>query len=497
MKNNNLINISYLNLAAQSPSLELNLSVSEEIYNKSKNSKHILYMCDSALDSCSVNLLKRKSICKVCTHKAKEGFKVFNERNPNSELRKITKSDFTNLKKPELSTELYDEILFGVHSTISTHLRLDNMDMLNKTWKRIKNKMISSSINLFHFFNQELTNYKVENFVIFNGRINCARPLSLVSKLNNVNYTLFDGNINGRIPVIAKNEMFHSINFQKTQSIKSYLKNFKESKKLAEEYMHRKINKIEVDDHAYIKDQITGHIDKEIIQYSKPIITIYVSSDDEYRFLGNDWNEYGIVDQIDCIKEINNSDISKKFALIVKMHPNQKNLHDSIKKRYVDLSKEVKVLFPDNKTDTYSLLMKSELIINFCSTVGIEANYLRKPVVQIGPSRFRELPGANYVSNSKEAISMILNKKYKLMPLRASIIYFTFYMKDVHNLKAYEYIEDGVYKYGGKSLSPDFLLRVSPVLDKIISHIITGNKSIFSNIFLHLNNLIFNTTKVK
>jgi hypothetical protein len=72
MKNNNLINISYLNLAAQSPSLELNLSVSEEIYNKSKNSKHILYMCDSALDSCSVNLLKRKSICKVLRFLTKE-----------------------------------------------------------------------------------------------------------------------------------------------------------------------------------------------------------------------------------------------------------------------------------------------------------------------------------------------------------------------------------------------------------------------------------------
>ena len=497
MKNDNQINISYLNLAVQSPSLELNFSVSEEICNKSKNSKHIIYMCDSALDSCSVNLLKRKSICRICTHKAKKGFKIFNERNPNSELRKITKKDFKNLKKPQLSSEIYNEILYGVHSTISTHLRLDNMDLLNRTWKSIKNKMISSSTNLFHFFNQELTNYKVENFVIFNGRINCARPLSLISKLHNVNYTLFDGNINGRIPVIAKNEMFHSINFQKVQSIKSYLKNFKESKNLAEEYMHRKINKIEVDDHAYIKDQITGHIDLEILEYSKPIITIYVSSDDEYRFLGNDWNEYGIVDQIDCIKEINNSDLSKKYAIIVKMHPNQKHLHNSIKKRYVDLSHEVKVLFPENKTDTYSLLMKSELIINFCSTVGIEANYLRKPVVQIGPSRFRELPGANYVSNSKEAISMILNKKYKLMPIRASIIYFTFYMKDVHKLKAYEYIEDGVYKYGGKSLNISLFLRISAVVDKITSHILTGNKSIYSNIFLHLNNLIFNTTKVK
>ena len=33
------------------------------------------------------------------------------------------------------------------------------------------------------------------------------------------------------------------------------------------------------------------------------------------------------------------------------------------------------------------------------------------------------------------------------MPIRASI-FFTFYMKDIHKLKAYSYIESGVFKYG-------------------------------------------------
>jgi hypothetical protein len=35
------INISFLNLAAQSPSLELNLALSEKIHNKDKNKKHV------------------------------------------------------------------------------------------------------------------------------------------------------------------------------------------------------------------------------------------------------------------------------------------------------------------------------------------------------------------------------------------------------------------------------------------------------------------------
>ena len=81
--------------------------------------------------------------------------------------------------------------------------------------------------------------------------------------------------------------------------------------------MQRKINKIEVDDHAYIKDQISGHIDQNF-RLQKPIVTIYVSSDDEYRFLGNDWNEYGIVDQIECIKKLIIQLYQTNFQLLLK-----------------------------------------------------------------------------------------------------------------------------------------------------------------------------------
>ena len=91
MNNKEQINISYLNLAAQSPSLELNLSISEEIH-KDTGDKHIIYMCNKALESCSANVLNKRSICNICTHKAEKGFKLFKRRNPNSELRK-------NLKK--------------------------------------------------------------------------------------------------------------------------------------------------------------------------------------------------------------------------------------------------------------------------------------------------------------------------------------------------------------------------------------------------------------
>ena len=131
------INISYLNLAAQSPSLELNLSLSEKIHRKDPRNKHIVFMCNRALKSCSVNILHKKSICNLCIYKAKEGFRFFKERNPNSELISITKQNLNDLKNETISSVVKTEILFGVHSTIGSQLRLDDMDLLDSRWKKI------------------------------------------------------------------------------------------------------------------------------------------------------------------------------------------------------------------------------------------------------------------------------------------------------------------------------------------------------------------------
>lgn len=494
MKN---INISYLNLPAQSPSLELNLSLSEKVHRDNMKISHKFYMCDRALSSCSVNLLKKKSICDICTFKAKKGFEIFNKRNPNSELIKISKKDLLKFYQNNLSKEIKDELMLGVHSTIGSQLRLDNMDILNKKWRKIKENMYSSSVSLYNFFDKVLKTNKVNNFIIFNGRLSCARPLVCVSKSNNINYKLFDATNNGQIPMYSTNEMFHSINFEKKNALRTYVKFYKESKSIASEYMRKKLNSIKTNDKVYTKNQIKGHIDNKIRSLKKPIVSIYTSSDDEYRFIGSDWAQYGLVDQIDGIFSLINSDLSKKYDFVVKMHPNQKKMHPSIKKRYAELSKHVNLLLPDNKTDTYSLINFSKLIINFCSTVGAEANYLRKPVVQIGASRFRALPVANYVSSIEDAINLIHNNKIKIMPIRASIVYFCYHGKTQFKLDSYKYIEDGVFKYGGELIKTSFFMRVSAVYDKYIQGRLRGDEVILSKLYLYIPNLIFGTTKVK
>ena len=66
-----------------------------------------------------------------------------------------------------------------------------------------------------------------------------------------------------------------------------------------------------------------------------------------------------------------------EFQLVVDAS-NQKYINKNELEKYKNLQKEMLVLQPDNKTDTYELISISEYVINFCSSVGAEASYLRK-----------------------------------------------------------------------------------------------------------------------
>ena len=66
--------------------------------------------------------------------------------------------------------------MLGVHSTIGSQLRLDDMKLLDDRWKLIKEKMYESSKGLFNYFDTFLQDNNVSNFIIFNGRLSCARP---------------------------------------------------------------------------------------------------------------------------------------------------------------------------------------------------------------------------------------------------------------------------------------------------------------------------------
>ena len=105
------------------------------------------------------------------------------------------------------------------------------------------------------------------------------------------------------------------------------------------------------------------------------------------------------------------------------------------------------------------------------------------------------LPTANFVKSSNEAIQMILNLRFKVMPKRSSIAYFTFNMKANFELETYKYIEDGIYTYANKYITAPFKIRLLAVLSKLYNAFLRGDFEIISKLYLYIPNLIYGRTR--
>ena len=79
---------------------------------------------------------------------------------------------------------------------------------------------------------------------------------------------------------------------------------------------------------------------------------------------------------------------------------------------------------------------------------------------------------ANLVESTDQAIELIYNKQYKVMPIRGSIISFTYEMKSSFELPAYGFLEDGVYTCGNKTCRAPLYLRLLAVPAKLYVHFI-------------------------
>ncbi len=486
----------FLNLAAQSPSLELAFAVSDKIQSDNK-SHHTFYVCKSALKSCSVNIKHEKSICKICVNKAKQGIRLYKKKNTNTSIKFISKKDLETFNGKFINESRLDEVKLGVNSTLASQFRIREINNLELKWKKYFKIMLTTSTNLYHYFKSELEKNKPEAIIVFNGRLSSARPIKIAAESTKSNYFLFDSSNNGKYPVLAKNRMFHSIEFVRDYSIRIYLNDIHKARITAANFMASKLTNKSIDDTVFTRHQVKKYIDPRVTFSKKKIISIYTSSDDEYRFIGSDWGQHKILDQVEEIFKLNTNEIIDEYQIVVKMHPNQRYIHKSDRKEYKKLSDKVLVLFPEDKTDTYELMKASEYVIAFCSLIAVEANYLRKKVIQIGPSIFMKLPVANYVSNSDECIKLIKRNNAKTMPLRSSIIYFNYLSNPNCSLGSYKYVEDGVFLYNNERIQTNFRLRAITTFFKLIFNIQKGNFDFIENFSLYLNNFIKGERKVK
>ena len=447
----------YLNLASRSPAIELHAALISDLL--SRGNKVTAYICDNSFSSPMDNPFNRSSI---------ERLKMFRARDAVKNL--DVKFKIINLKniKKDVPQKIEPTLELGVMSSFASLLKAQSKDELSEKWQRAYYNMLESAKKLYNYFIEEIQKEKYDFVFMYNGRFGDVRPVLEATRDSNIGFGLNELK-RVTLEVVCINELVHSIEGNTRRAMNFYEKDKEAAEINAKIFFAKRLTKKDKKEPIYTKKQKKGDLPEAVINKTKKIISIYPTTDDEYKFIGKEWDGYVPEDQVVEIEEIITNLPTEEYIIVVKMHPNQEYTAENTINRYVSLAKKypnVVVEKPLSIKDTYALMMKSDAVVVFASFVGIEASYQKKPVILIGDTTWGKMDMAHKVHSGKEAANLIKNN-VQPKPILGAIIWANYYDGYKDYLPGLKVDDKGNYFVNGKRVGQSRLRRILQLPAKI------------------------------
>jgi hypothetical protein len=271
-----------------------------------------------------------------------------------------------------------------------------------------------------------LVTEKIHQLIVFNGRWDYYRAAFRAAQAVGVPVLVYENLRSGGYIELFENSFPHVIKAKQTnyETFWNSVSDLSYKKQRAAEFFQRKRNGEVVVDRAYTQHQKRNFIPPEI-DLSKKLIVLFNSSDDEIAAIGGD--EYAnpfFTDQAEGIQYIVDF-VGRKIpevSLVIRMHPNLKGIEFNYLAPIYGLQgkySNVFVLAPEHPVDSYALLDQAWKVITFGSSIGMEANYWRKPVILLAKS-FYYYAGLAYVPETKSHIPGLLIQELQPKPVENS-----------------------------------------------------------------------------
>jgi hypothetical protein len=170
-----------------------------------------------------------------------------------------------------------------------------------------------------------------------------------------------------------------------------------------------------------------SHKRKLDISYCKPILTIFTSS--YWEFYGmSDYKSGTYENHYDGVKRIvSDLSILDSWSCHVRWHPNLCNCGPDEKiaiETIIRNSHDSITHYPSNSdVDSYDLLDKSDAVITFGSTLGVEATYYGKPSILLGRALYEDLDVCHKPTNHDSLVKLLLSDDIRPLPRRGSLLF--------------------------------------------------------------------------
>jgi hypothetical protein len=194
-----------------------------------------------------------------------------------------------------------------------------------------------------------------------------------------------------------------------------------------EDFYKTKLAGIDTSWHSFTKDQVDEL--PENWDTSKKNVVIFNSSEDEFASLGIEWKNTIYTSQIEGITNIVKglSDMPNVHVYL-RVHPNLRKVINDDKKRLYNLDfPNFTIITAESLISSYKLLLMSNVVLTFGSSMGIEATYWGKVSILAGTTLYKGLGATYEPQNHSEVIELL---RSELEPKdRTGALMFGYYYK--------------------------------------------------------------------
>ena len=409
----------YMPTGLNSPELEVLLSKAQEDLDKKK--KVIILTCSgNGAYACSLNIYSSKSICHSCNFLKKKGLEKLKGDYEVIETPFLKKENKYLIKKKKnlmvMSYKNFD-IGLGVFASYVNYTR--DADLEGFFSKKIITRLHNTSVIIYNFTKAILKKKKIQSLSTYNSRMNQGRPVfrlgqQLRLKQNTLEFLTANNH------VLNSKKYFVTSPFFLKPAIDNFWKKLKNknffTKRIKKHFLDRLNSKVSLDIKPYTKHQTKNLLPNDWNNCKKNIV-YFASSDDEHDSFGKENWMTLYKNQEEAIVKIAEYIGTKKpnYNFWIRMHPSLMGVKWLWVQKIIEIEKKfnnVYVISPESKVSTYAVLFNCDLSLSTASSIIVEANYYRKPIIALCDSIFSNL-GLTYFPKSRKQLFNLIQKNLK------------------------------------------------------------------------------------
>lgn len=426
--------------------------------------KVFLLKCDGAMPhGCGIDLNKNKLRCSLCKSELFIALKMLRLEDKVT-LVEINIEKYRSIVIPNQEVNTMNELKaikyegFDIGSSVASMIisctRNPNPDFDNNI-KEIALNHLNDTIAFIRFLKDITGHNEIQRLYVFNGRLPYYRAALRLGQKESIETFVHERGYELNKYILTKDTYPHDLNYIKKMVDKTWDDelDYKLKEKTASDWYKRYFagnNKAVLNFTRKQDEKVILDIDK-----SKVNVAIFISSEDEMETI-EEWENLIYFNQNEAIRKlIECENWNENVFFFLRIHPNLKGV-DNAQTKYLNniLWERMRVISAESPISTYMLIKEADIILCYGSTVGIEACFMKKPMILAGRAIYEDLEGFMKPGSHQELCDSIndypnhgydINKAYV-----SSLKYAWYFSKYGHNFKHFEQINYNEIKYLGK-----------------------------------------------